>query len=359
MSENTLAYKHFEKTAIEKEDNYSLKDSYVNSIDFIRYLISKWIYIIALLILLVACGIFLYYRQKPKFEAVSTFILEEKQSGLGGLSSIASQIGLDIAGAGGGSLFAGDNILEILKSRKIIQNVLLTPIDSNSNKKLADLFIENNGWKNKWVKSERLNGINFNDVIPSYKLTLPQDSVLNLAHTQLIKNDLKVERLVKKGSMLKVSVKSSNEVFAKLFVERLIDNAKRMYVQVKTGNASINVGRMEKKADSLLRLLNSKSYQTAGSFVIDANPGLKSIAVPLELNQRDKLVLQTLYGEVVKNLEISRISLMQQTPVIEVLDSPSFPLIDKRKSLAFFILISALVSLTLSTAFFLFKYTIR
>jgi hypothetical protein len=209
------------------------------------------------------------------------------------------------------------------------------------------------------VKSERLKGINFNDVIPSYKLTLPQDSVLNLAHTQLIKNDLKVERLVKKGSMLKVSVKSSNEVFAKLFVERLIDNAKRMYVQVKTGNASINVGRMEKKADSLLRLLNTKSYQTAGSFVIDANPGLKSIAVPLELNQRDKLVLQTLYGEVVKNLEISRISLMQQTPVIEVLDSPSFPLIDKRKSLAFFILISALVSLTLSTAFFLFKYTIR
>jgi hypothetical protein len=326
---------------------------------YLKYLFRKWIVIFLAGCLATAIGIYLYTQKKQSFEASSTFMLEEKQSGLGGLSSLASQFGFDIGG-GGGSIFSGDNILEILKSRRILKNVLLSKIDTNSNKRLIDLYIEFKGWKSKWKEHEKLKDINFYNVSPvEQKLTLQQDSVLGLVHKGLTEKNLVVERLIKKGSLIKVSFKESNEVFCKLLVERVIDDAKAMYVQLKTNNSSINVRRLEKKADSLLRLLNVKSYQTAGSVVIDVNPGLKTLSVPTELNQRDKVVLQTLYGEVVKNLEISRIALMQQTPVIEVLDEPTFPLTDKSKKLPFYIVISFVLGALLSVGVLLLRLMVK
>ena len=60
-----------------------------------------------------------YFFQKPAYEARVSFILEEKSSSLSsGLSGIASSFGIDIASmSGGGTLFSGDNILDILQSR--------------------------------------------------------------------------------------------------------------------------------------------------------------------------------------------------------------------------------------------------
>ena len=71
-----------------------------------------------------ALGTVFYYRQKPKYRAVCTFILEEKSSGGGGLSGLASQFGLNIGSLSGGSIFSGDNIINILKSKKVVEQVL-------------------------------------------------------------------------------------------------------------------------------------------------------------------------------------------------------------------------------------------
>jgi hypothetical protein len=54
-----------------------------------------------------------------------TFALEEGESGGGSLSGLASQFGYNIGGGGGA--FTGDNLLELMKSRRLIQDVLLTP----------------------------------------------------------------------------------------------------------------------------------------------------------------------------------------------------------------------------------------
>ena len=103
--------------------------------------------------LIALCGLLglvlpLIYRalQKPAYAASTTFILEEKSATGGGLAGIASQVGLDLGSLGSGSsLFTGDNILDIIKSRVIIEKVLLTPISGNSGKTLADLYVEFSG----------------------------------------------------------------------------------------------------------------------------------------------------------------------------------------------------------------------
>jgi hypothetical protein len=343
-----------------KEDSYSFSDVFIHFKSFIGFLLKKWYYIILMSIIGGAIGAGYYMIQKPKYEAVCSFILEEKQSGLGGLSGIASQFGFDLGGMAGGSIFAGDNILEILKSRNIINNALLSPVDSSSGKKLIDLLIEFNGWKKKWEDNQRLKGINFYAVTSSSQpLTLPQDSVLAMAQRSLIKNNIVIERLTKKGSIIQVSITAENEVFAKLLSERIVADAKEMYLQIKVGNSRSNVLNLQRKADSLLRLSNSKSYQTATSFVVDANPALRTAVVPSELNLRDKMVVQTLYVEVVKNLELNKIALMQQTPVIQILDSPIYPLFNKSKTLPVLVVIGSLVGLLATTLFLFIRFNIK
>jgi uncharacterized protein involved in exopolysaccharide biosynthesis len=60
--------------------------------------------------------------------------------------------------------------------------------------------------------------------------------------------------------------------------------------------------------------------------MLDKNPGYVTQAAAIELKQRDKGVLQSIYGEIVKNLEISRTMLLQETPTFQIVDEPELPL---------------------------------
>lgn len=84
---------------------------------------------------------------------------------------------------------------------------------------------------------------------------------------------------------------------------------------------------MQQKADSLLVLLNGKSYETAEAQVLNANPAMKTIGLPAKLAGRNELLIGTLYTEVVKNLESAKTMLMVQTPVIQIIDNPRLPLV--------------------------------
>ncbi|HEU0065017.1 MAG TPA: Wzz/FepE/Etk N-terminal domain-containing protein, partial [Flavisolibacter sp.] len=108
-----------------KADYYSMDDIINKMKSFSHHLIKRWWLILLFALIGAIIGVVYFNLQKPKYEAISTFILEEKQSGMGGLSSIASQFGFDVGGlTGGGSLFAGDNILDILVSKKVVIEVL-------------------------------------------------------------------------------------------------------------------------------------------------------------------------------------------------------------------------------------------
>jgi hypothetical protein len=335
-----------------KEDNLSLGDLINSFRSFFHYLLKKKWSLLLIAIAGAGLGTVYFYFQKPKYDAVCTFILEEKQTGLGGLSGLASQFGFDVGSlSGGGSIFAGDNILDILKSKKVIQNVLLSKVDSSKaadDQTLADLFLEFKGWKKKWSSEKGLDPINFKGYRPDVGLLLKQDSVLGLIHEDLIKNALTTERLNKKGSIIKVVFTAPNQYFAKLMTDRVIEESKTFYITIKTNTAQQNVNRLERKSDSLLALLNNKSFEAASAVVLDANPALRTLSVPVELKTRDKTVLGALYSEVVKNLELSRISLSQQTPVIQILDQPGYPLVNKKKTLPFLIVVFAFGSLSFS-----------
>jgi hypothetical protein len=301
----------------------------------------------------------LIYRalKKPAYAASTTFILEEKSVGGGGLAGIASQVGLDLGslGGGGSSVFSGDNILDIIKSRVIIEKVLLTPISSKSSKTLADLYLDFTGLGESLPAPVSFAITSDTMVTPAYSVY--QDSLLYVMYEQIVKNNVSVDRLNKKGSIFKIVTVSQNQVFSKNFAERLLKETTTYYVNVKTSSALANVKRLQARSDSLLRVLNAKSYNAASFQILDPNVAFKSISVPAEVSSRDKSIVFSIYAEVTKNLEMSRIALVSQTPVIQLLDVPKYPLMDDRKSYGFLGFAGLLVGLLVGFFICLYLYT--
>jgi uncharacterized protein involved in exopolysaccharide biosynthesis len=329
---------------------------------FVQYLFSQ----IKLFLVLIVAGLILglgyYFWQKPQYVGKASFILEEKSGGMGGgISGLASQFGFDIGSlTGSAGLFAGDNILDILKSRTIIEKVLLTKIDTTkgvNGTTLADLYLEWSKLKQKWSDDKQLSTLNFTGSIAGKPNTRLQDSVLLVIYQKLIKKNVSVERLNKKGSIIEVTASSQSETFSKLFTERLVFETIKMYVDLKTSVAAKNIIRLEKRSDSLMSLLNTKSYKSASLQILDANAAYKSAAVPVEVTQRDKSVTYALYSEVMKNLEASRMAIAAQTPVINLLDNAKYPLEDLRKEMLLLLLIGAAAGFGI--AFLIAFYTYR
>ncbi|MCG2616065.1 hypothetical protein LZZ85_17345 [Terrimonas sp. NA20] len=307
---------------VEKE--IRLSDLFRHIKPFLRFFLSRLLLMLLAIALGIGLGLVYYYKQKPRFESVCTFMIEDKQPSMGGLGGIASQFGFDLGGlSGGGSLFSGENIFEILRSKRIVNKVLLSKVDSvqPAGMTLADLYLTFSDEGKKIRKKPQLASVNFNSVASS--LTPLQDTVLNIIYNKIVKKSLIVDRVSKRGNLTKVQIDASDRKFAILMSQRIVEEAMSLYVHIKVGNAKMNISRMQVRADSLLMLLNGKYYSAAVAQTLDANPGIASSRVPAELALRDRGVISTLYSEVVKNLEASKMLLSQQTPVIEIIDYPS------------------------------------
>jgi Chain length determinant protein len=343
MQENKSAY-------------YSLKEVMLQTKLFVNFLMQKKFGIITSILIGAGIGAGYYFIQKPKYEAVSTFILEEKSTG-GGLAGLASQFGFNLGSLGsGGNLFAGDNILTILKSKTVVEKVLLSRVDEvgKDSTRLVDLFLDFSGRKKRWRKKPVLSGISFANV--NHQLTPIQDSVLNLIYDEITKKLLFTDRTSKQGSIIKVQVNAQNSTFARLMVDRIVIEAANLYLDIKTGTADANIRQMQRRSDSLLLLLNRKSYSAAATQTIDVNPALRTLVVPVEIANRDKTVLATLYSEVTKNLEASKLILSQQTPVIQLLDRPGVLLDDNKKGMVILIIAFSFVSTLLFVLYHLMLY---
>lgn len=318
---------------------------------YMFYLAGRWKQ--GIIWVLVGAGLAIGYSlfQTPKYVGKVTFILEEKSGGMsGGLSGIASQFGIDLGGLTGGSgMFSGDNILDILVSRSIIEKALLTKTDSTAggnSATLADLFLDISGLKKKLDRrGGALAAVSYQTLRPTDQHSSLQDSVLFLMYEKLVKKQVLVERLNKKGSIIKITTVSTDPVFSKIFSERLLEETRRLYVEVKTGISAANVARLEKRADSLLRIMNAKSYQSASMQVLDANAAYKTATVPAEATQRDRMVTYAIYTEVMKNLEASKMAVANQTPVVQLLDVSKYPLPDERKSIGLLLLLGSIAGL--------------
>lgn len=312
----------------EKGNEVSFKDVVLQLLDWWRFLLSKWLVIVIFGLAGGALGLTTAILSKPKYVGELTFVLEDsKPSPFSAYMGLASQFGIDLGGASGGGVFEGDNIIEFLKSRLMIENTLLSPIELDGQKTtLADLYVKFNELHKKWAENERLKGLSFPPGVGREMFSRTQDSVLYEIHKHLLKDNLEVKKPDRKLNFISVKCTSLDEQFSKVFIERLVNKATEFYVKTKIQRSKVNVDRLQVVADSLELLLNRKTYALAVTKDVNQNPARQVAGVKAEVESRDKLVLQTMYGEVIKNLELSKMTMEQETPVVQIVDTPILPL---------------------------------
>ncbi|NLR78614.1 Wzz/FepE/Etk N-terminal domain-containing protein [Chitinophaga eiseniae] len=306
----------------------SIKELILKARKWINFLLTKWLIIAIVGILGIGLGIFYSVIKRPTYKAELTFIVEDNKSNpLSAYAGIASQFGIDLSGTSTSGVFAGDNIIGFLKSRLMIEKALLTEaVNVNKKMTLADLYISINEKHKQWKKKIELANISFPVDVDRKKFSLVQDSVLGELCKEILEKNLIVEKVDKKLSFIAVSCDSKSEFFSQQFTENLVKDAIDFYVDTKTLRSKSNVDKLQQKADSMEQLLNRKTYAAATIQDINQNPAKRIATVGLELDSRDKMILQTIYGEVLKNLEVSKMSMLQDIPLIQVIDKPILPL---------------------------------
>lgn len=311
----------------ELSDEISLKELILKLKEWYKYLLSKWKTILLAGIVGGILGFTYAYFKKPVFTAETTFVLEEGESGggLGAYAGLASMAGIDLGGSGGG-IFKGDNILELYKSRRMIQATLLSKDTFNGKQQsLIERYIEFNKLRVGWAEKPNLKNIQFNN--PN-TFTRAQDSIIGKMIETINEGILKVAKPDKKLSIIAVSVKSEDELFAKSFADNIVNKVNTFYVNTKTKKSSENLSVLQNQADSVRRVLNASIGGVAAA--VDANPNLNQAFQTLRVgSQRKQVDVQAsgaIYQEIVKNLEMAKISFRNDKPLIQVIDEPVFPL---------------------------------
>lgn len=330
----------------EQSEEISLKEVILKGLEIGKYLVRNWVVILIISLLGAGVGLITAFVKKPTYVADLTFVLEDTKSNpLSSYAGIASQFGIDLGGGGGMGLFTGENILGFLKSRLMVEKALISPVRNSNNQlqSLADLYIDTYEMRKDWKGKADLANISIPYNKDRAAFSLQQDSILLIIYNKILKNNLDVSKPDKKINIIDAKCTSKSELFSLTFIERLVKEATDFYVATKTKRALANVEKLEFKADSLEKLLNQKTYDVAARQDINMNAARRVVGVGAEVAGRDKMVLQTVYGEVVKNLELSRMTMSQETPIFQVVDVPILPLEKEKLSKTKGLLIGAIL----------------
>lgn len=308
-------------------DSVSLKDVVDRVRILIRFLAARWLYLAAGLVLGAAAGFYYSTTSRPEYTAECTFVLEEKQSGgIGQYAGVASMIGLDLGGSGASGIFDGDNIIELYKSRLMLRRALLSEVRVNGkNELLVDRYVAMEGLREQWADDPGLRKFTFN---PDDTTSYTQDSLLAIFVKDIRDNKLNAQKPDKRLSLISVKVMAKDPIFAKEFTWRLVNNVNTFYLDYKMGKSTVSMDILQRQADSIRRDLNNALSGAASAVDLtpNPNPAKQLLRVPSQRRQIDVEKNAAIYGEIEKNLMLTKLTLLGETPLLKIIDRPELPL---------------------------------
>ena len=325
-----------------------LRDIVITLKEIKQELISRSFKIGLFVFLFSLTAVLINFFQDSRYKAELSFVVEDKQKStpLSSVSGLASQFGFDFFSSSN-STFSQANIMELLKSRGVISKTLLRSDNKN-------LFIQNYismyNLDSDWKNNKDLEGITFKN-----QIDIKHDSIITMIWEKIIEDDISVEIKNDETDIIYLSFKSKEEKFAKLFSENLIDEMSSMYIEYQTKQSTNTIDFLQNRADSVFNELEKAEEEFArikdiNQRIIKASGRLKELQL-----MRSVEVLSTMYLELVKNIEISKLTLLNQTPIIQVIDRPTLPLEDTKLSTFLVFFISFVLSFLVSVFYFVLR----
>ena len=326
----------------------TLKDVIISIRDYRRELKKKFILISTVLIISIISGLVYSSIQKDKFEAVLSFIVEGQSEGpnLSSISGMASQFGLDLGGSSS-STFSQQNVIELLKSRKVIESTLSKScIVNNEEDILLNHYISIN------------NMIEDGENISFFSSS--KDSITNIIWKEIIEFKIDLSYQNDEANILNLTYTSTNSEFAKNFTELLVEEISQMYSHYQTEKTKKSLKNLELRSDSIFRELKNSERNFAR--VKDRNLRVINASGRLDEIQymREVQVLNAIYLELIKNTELVKMNLLNETPIIQLIDVPVLPLeYSNRSSKLFWVFSFSFLALFLVSFLIILRKLIR
>jgi len=309
------------------KDQISIKELLLSTRLWYHYVVNKRTRIIIVTVLGALAGFAYSMISVPKYIARTSFVLENTKKGsLGDYASLAAKFGF--GSGGGGGLFQEDNnIIALLTSRTMVAKALYSPVDNGeSGELLVQRYFRMYGLDRKWSDDKRLHTLAFH--ADSLKRNRLEDSVVTFFYKRILKGNLYVDKPDKDEGIIFVTTVAPDEIFAKSFNEHLLQNAVTSYINYQTQKSQENVDILQYQVDSVRYLLNAALSGVALSSEANPNPNpaFQRLKVPSQKKMVDVEMSKAMLEELVKNLELSKIALRKEAPLIQTIDTPVLPL---------------------------------
>jgi hypothetical protein len=322
------------------EENISISYIIDGIKGWFRFMFSKARVIIVGTLIIMICIFSHNYIITPVHYARTTFVLDNDSSSgsMGDLSSLASLAGVNASSfIDASSLFQIDNIQELYRSSSMLKNTLLsTTLINNHEVLIIERLAEAEKLINKWEKL----GISLED-FKNKSLTRQQDSLIKESIKLIRKEYLLVHKPSRKTTILEIGFNHKDELLAKSFNENLVSIVNKFYFDTKTLKTGYNLEILKKQSDSVKNVLDESILALAEK---DQNiPNLNTLdkisMVPYQMAMIDVQANSAIYGEIVKQLELAKVTHRNNMPLIQIIDKPILPLENSRwKFLKTFIL---------------------
>lgn len=278
-------------------------------------------------------GLCLALFLKPNYQAKLSFIINENDAVSSfNLSSISSLAGM--AGIGGNTSVNEDKMIFLATSRSLLGETLLDSAVVNGKKDLiVNHYIDVYKMQKGFSSDTSLIGFTYfthsNLLNLSYKENKVLDKIIKILNEtkQYIIDVKKKSGIVAQwAGIVILEFNSKNEEMSKQLIDNLYINLSNYYTNKTIKKQLQNYNLIKKRADSLQVLLYDKELYGAEAFDRTFKSMKMQGKIEVQRSRRDIEMIGLMYSEVIKNLEIAKFSLDNQTPVFQLIDSPTYPL---------------------------------
>jgi hypothetical protein len=319
---------------------------------FIKIIAGRWKIIIPVVFVAGVFGFFYATVQKISYQSRLTFALDagESSGGMSGALSLAAQFGLNVGG--GKDVFAGDNILEIMKSRRMVEKVLLV-VDTFDGQPttLIQYYLTKMSTPKKNIAE-----VAFPPFKTKEQLNYRQDSVLYSVYKDIIQQNISTEKPDRKLNIYEVNFTSSSEKFSKVFTDRLVSATNEFYTEICSKKARETLQILESRVSNMKGNLNSSISNKAYSVDANLNPAFAATQVPIQKEQVNIQVYTAAYGEMFKNLELARYQYLKQVPLMQVIDPADYPMKKIKASRLVYALVFSFITFVILVVLYISKY---
>ena len=287
------------------------------NISELKSLFLKRFWVIALYAFLGALvGFYMAFRSSTVYTAKCTLMMEGGGKSMSGYASLARQFGI---GGGGGEGLSAEKAVELVKSKRIVFGGLLQEATVDGKK---DVLVNHYIDKVLPSVSAKFKGVRF---IKGQKVfTLLQSEMLNKIYAHIGFSGFS-SLLSKKEGIITIQFSSSNEDVAIFFIENTVNYLSDFFTKKAVEKEQRTVDLLTAKMDSVSAELQLAEQQLANekdhTVAVFRAEGLLTGAKLM----RKVRILNILYAEGIKNLEIARFSLMEKQVIIQIIDEPRKP----------------------------------